>query len=87
MSTWPNRGGASGGPCGGLIAENPDSQTAILTIRPARSDSSQQASSKAGAVQAVLEALFEVKLFDRHARGVRPTATCAGLLPIARVLP
>ena len=49
MSTWPNRG-ASGGPCGGLIEENPDSQTAILTIRPARPDSSQQASSKAGAV-------------------------------------
>jgi DNA-binding transcriptional LysR family regulator len=35
---------------------------------------------------AVLEALLEVKLFDRHARGVRPTAICAGLLPIARQL-
>jgi DNA-binding transcriptional LysR family regulator len=35
---------------------------------------------------AVLEALLEVKLFDRHARGVRPTAICKGLLPIARQL-
>jgi hypothetical protein len=50
MSTWPNRG-ASGGPCGGRKRENPKTQTANLTVRPTRSDSSQQASSKPGAVQ------------------------------------
>ncbi|TWO69501.1 LysR family transcriptional regulator [Caenimonas sedimenti] len=33
---------------------------------------------------AALEALLEVKLFERHARGVRPTAACVGLLPAAR---
>ena len=46
MSTWPNRG-ASGGPCGGLNEGNPKHQRAV---RSRRSDSSQQASSKAGAV-------------------------------------
>lgn len=51
MGTWPNRG-ASGGPCGGLEErENPNAQAANLTIRPTGSDSSQQASSKPGAVQ------------------------------------
>lgn len=33
---------------------------------------------------AALEGLLEVKLFERHARGVRPTAACVGLLPAAR---
>jgi hypothetical protein len=50
MSTWPNRG-ASGGPCGGWKRENPKTQAANLTVRPTQSDSSQQASSKPGAVQ------------------------------------
>ena len=45
MSTWPNRG-ASGGPCGGLE----ERKTEHTTVRPTRSDSSQQASSKPGAV-------------------------------------
>ena len=46
MSTWPNQG-ASGGPCGGLEERKSEPQT----VRPTRSDSSQQASSKPGAVQ------------------------------------
>ena len=46
MSTWPNRG-ASGGPCGGLEERKSEPKT----VRPTRSDSSQQASSKPGAVQ------------------------------------
>ena len=50
MSTWPNRG-ASGGPCGGLEERESKTPTANLTIRPSGSDSSQQASSKPGAVQ------------------------------------
>ncbi|MBC5784613.1 LysR family transcriptional regulator [Ramlibacter sp. USB13] len=33
---------------------------------------------------AYLEDLLEVKLFERHARGVRPTPACADLLPVAR---
>ena len=51
MGTWPNRG-ASGGPCGGWKRENPKPQAVHLTIEPTRFDSSQQASSKPGAVQA-----------------------------------
>lgn len=35
---------------------------------------------------AYLERLLEVRLFQRHARGVRPTATCNDLLPVARQL-
>ena len=35
---------------------------------------------------AYLEALLEVRLFERHARGVRPTPACADLLPVARQL-
>lgn len=31
-----------------------------------------------------LEAMLEVALFQRHARGVRPTPACSDLLPIAR---
>jgi hypothetical protein len=51
MSTWLNRG-ASGGPCGGgSKRENPNTKATNLTIRPTGSDSSQQASSKPGAVQ------------------------------------
>ena len=50
MNTWPNRG-ASGGPCGGWKRDNPKTQTANLTLRPTGSDSSQQASSKPGAIQ------------------------------------
>jgi len=32
---------------------------------------------------AYVERLLEVQLFTRHARGVRPTATCLALLPVA----
>ncbi len=32
------------------------------------------------------ESLLDIRLFDRHARGVRPTAACADLLPVARQL-
>ncbi len=46
MSTWPNRG-ASGGPCGGLEERKSEPKP----VRPTRLDSSQQASSKPGAVQ------------------------------------
>ena len=35
---------------------------------------------------AYLEGLLEVRLFERHARGVRPTAACRDLLPVARQL-
>lgn len=35
---------------------------------------------------AYLEELLEVRLFERHARGVRPTQACADLLPVARQL-
>ena len=49
MNTWPNRG-ASGGPCGGL-EDNEIEQS--IEVRPRRSDSSQQASSKPGAVHTV----------------------------------
>ncbi|XAH21377.1 LysR family transcriptional regulator [Xylophilus sp. GW821-FHT01B05] len=35
---------------------------------------------------AYLEELLEVRLFERHARGVRPTPACADLLPVARQL-
>ena len=49
MSTWPNRG-ASGGPCGGLE----ERKTEANAVRPTQSDSSQQASSKPGAVQVLL---------------------------------
>ena len=48
MNTWPNRG-ASGGPCGGLV-DNETEQS--REVRSSKSDSSQQASSKPGAVQA-----------------------------------
>lgn len=33
---------------------------------------------------AYLERLIDTHLFDRHARGVRPTPACEGLLPMAR---
>lgn len=35
---------------------------------------------------AYLEKLLEVRLFERHARGVRPTPACKDLLPVARQL-
>lgn len=35
---------------------------------------------------AYLEDLLEVRLFERHARGVRPTPACRDLLPVARQL-
>ncbi len=35
---------------------------------------------------AYLERLLELRLFQRHARGVRPTAVCSDLLPVARQL-
>ena len=46
MSTWPSWG-ASGGPGGG----GEDRKSEPNTVRPTRSDSSQQASLKPGAVQ------------------------------------
>ena len=58
MSTWPNRG-ASGGPCGGW---NNESSNSPREVRPCRSDSSQQASSKAGAVQTA----YRVSFYDRE---------------------
>lgn len=33
---------------------------------------------------AYLEGLLEIPLFERHARGMRPTAACQDLLPVAR---
>ena len=44
-------GGASGGPCGGLEERESQNPSTNLTVRPTGSDSSQQASSKPGAVQ------------------------------------
>jgi DNA-binding transcriptional LysR family regulator len=35
---------------------------------------------------AYLESLLELQLFERHARGVRPTASCRQLLPVMRQL-
>ncbi|MDN4591690.1 hypothetical protein DBA29_24710 [Xenophilus aerolatus] len=35
---------------------------------------------------AYLEQLLDIRLFDRHARGVRPTPACTDLLPVARQL-
>ena len=35
---------------------------------------------------AYLERLLETRLFERHARGVRPTPVCQDLLPVARTL-
>lgn len=35
---------------------------------------------------AYLEALLGVRLFERHARGVRPTPACTDILPVARQL-
>lgn len=35
---------------------------------------------------AYLERLLEIPLFERHARGVRPTPACQDLLPVARTL-
>jgi DNA-binding transcriptional LysR family regulator len=35
---------------------------------------------------AYLEKLLEMRLFERHARGVRPTPACTDLLPVARQL-
>ena len=63
MNTWPNRG-ASGGPCGGL-EDNEAEQS--REVSPSRSDSSQQASSKPGAVQ-----LVDVK--------VQPLGACVAVI-------
>ncbi|CAN7724966.1 LysR family transcriptional regulator [Variovorax paradoxus] len=43
---------------------------------------------QSGVTQALahLEQMLEVKLFERHARGMRPTAACIDLLPVARQL-
>jgi DNA-binding transcriptional LysR family regulator len=35
---------------------------------------------------AYLESLLEIRLFERHARGMRPTLACRDLLPVARHL-
>ena len=69
MSTWPNRG-ASGGPCGGL--EDNDAEQS-REVSPSRSDSSQQASSKPGAVHYHLvlhTRSANLSLLMRHINGV-----------------
>ena len=50
MSIWPNWE-ASGGPCVGLDEGESQNPSSNLIVRPTGSDSSQQASSKPGAVQ------------------------------------
>jgi hypothetical protein len=60
MSTWPNRG-ASGGPCGGLEERKSEPNT----VKPTRFDSSQQASSKPGAVQPAFDCPLQ-QLVGRH---------------------
>lgn len=50
MNTWPNRGAPAAAPAGGSKTENPKTQAVNLIVRPTGSDSSQQASSKPGAV-------------------------------------
>ena len=50
MSTWPQPGVPPAAPAGGW---NNESRAARREVRPCRSDSSQQASSKAGAVHSV----------------------------------
>lgn len=62
MSTWPNRG-ASGGPCGGLE----ERKTEANAVRPTRSDSSQQASSKPGAVHGMQSRIFDLFVQDARA--------------------
>ncbi len=49
MSTWPNKGGAPAAPAGGLEERKSEPKT----VKPTRPDSSQQASSKPGAVHNV----------------------------------
>jgi len=60
MSTWPNRGPPAA-PAGGWTREDLNPKT----VRPCRSDSNQQASSKPGAVQRHSYPLITVR--DRHA--------------------
>jgi hypothetical protein len=69
MSTWPNRGGASGGPCGGLE----ERKTEANAVRPTRSDSSQQASSRPGAVQEVVALRIEVSSVVEEGRTPCPS--------------
>ena len=64
MSTWPNRG-ASGGPCGGLE----ERKTEANAVRPTRSDSSQQASSKPGAVHRASLRPFDSPTHGRSMEG------------------
>ena len=86
MRTWPNRG-ASGGPCGGLKErENPNSQTATLTIRPARSDSSQQASSKPGAVQRSSKSALGAYFRRMCSHMDKPKAVTAAAHKVARLI-
>lgn len=62
-----------------------------LLLRVAELGSVQRAADAIGVTQssvtqtlAYLEALLDVQLFRRHARGVSPTPACADLLPVAR---
>jgi DNA-binding transcriptional LysR family regulator len=75
-----------------LIARGKFRHVQIL-LRLAELGSIQRTASAIGMTQssvtqtlAYLENLLELKLFERHARGVRPTAACGDLLPIARQL-
>ncbi len=69
MSTWPNRGGLRR-PLRGAGREN---NRTDKTVRPRQSDSSQQASSKPGAVQTAADAHraeFDQR-YDRHLRHLK----------------
>jgi DNA-binding transcriptional LysR family regulator len=62
-----------------------------VLLRLAELGSVQRAADAIGVTQssvtqtlAYLEALLDVRLFQRHARGVTPTAACVDLLPVAR---
>lgn len=64
-----------------------------ILLRLAELGSIQRTASAIGLTQssvtqtlAYLEDLLEVPLFERHARGVRPTPACRDLLPVARQL-
>ncbi len=64
-----------------------------ILLKVAELGSLQRASGSMGMTQssvtqalAYLERLLDVQLFERHARGVRPTAACDDLLPVARRL-
>ena len=73
MSTWPNRGCLRRPLRGGW---NNESRTARREVKPSRSDSSQQASSKPGAIQST-----PPKKSGLRARPYCPGTTCEDGLP------